>query len=350
MYPMPIRVLHISHHVGCMRDHAYVYQTLGFDYEFWKFYNDLFKISKEVADRVWSEKKDYFNSFDYIVTSDTAPLSRIFMENRAELRAKVVVWICNRFDYNMEWDPTFYTIFNQAAKDHRDQFRIVPYSQFEAIWCQLRGIAPIREVITPIGINPVELDAKIDSLQMFKDKYIHDSNSKETFTDVSELSDKIFIPIYGNDNHFFPMKQILETSGIPCYNGGYNHSSDLKQCKGFVTFPEQYSKLITFETIQNEVIVFLPSEEFLVRLHPTRNNAYNYWFNSPVGTLNAQTVQLCEWYRFKECRIYFDSIEDLIMKIKGLTPEIVAEKRKWCRYYGVQIERENMEKWARAFS
>jgi len=332
-----------------MRDHIHVYEKLGFEYEFWKFYNDLFKISKEVADRVWLEKKDYFNSFDFIVTSDTAPLSRIFMENIPELKPKVVVWICNRFDYNMEWDPSFYNIFNDVAKNHTDKFKIVPYSQFEAIWCHVRGIAPICNVITPTGINPIELDDKIDCLQTFKDKYILDSNSKERFNDVSELTGKMFIPIYGNDNHYYKMKEILEGSGIPCYNGGYNHSVDLKHCKGFVTFPEQYSKLITFETIQNEIIVFLPSEEFLIKLHPTRNNDYNYWFNSPVGHLNDRLVQLCEWYRFKECRIYFDSIEDLMNKIKNLTPEIVEEKKKWCRHYGALLNSENLEKWREVF-
>lgn len=345
----PIKLLHISHHVGCMRDKAYVYDKLGFDYSFWKFHNDLFKISKEVADSVWNEKKDYFNSFDYIVTSDTAPLSRIFMENIAELKPKVVVWICNRFDYNMERDPTYYEIFNRVASSHKEQFKIVPYSDFESIWCRLHNISPIHSPITPIGRNPIELDDKIDCLQMFKDKYIKDPNSKEVFVDVAELTNKIFIPIYGNDNKFLPMKEILEKHGVSCYNGGYNHPHDLKICKGLVTFPEQYSKLITFETIQNQVIVFLPSKNFLISLHPMANNGVRYWFNSPVGNLNDELISLCEWYRYENCRIYFDSLDDLLNKIINLTPEIVEEKREWCRIYGEQIERENMEKWRTLF-
>lgn len=349
-----MKLLHISHHVGCMRDHAYVYDKLGFEYEFWKFYNGLFKITKEVADRIWNEKKDHFNSFDYIVTSDTAPLSRIFMENIAELKPKVVVWICNRFDYDMETDRSFYEIFNKIAIEHKDKFKIVPYSDFEARWCQFHKIdkTNILPTITPIGIQKKELDNKIDSLDKFKEKYVDDDNSKEHYKDPTELVDKMFIPIYCNDNKFFPLKHMFQHFDIPCFNGGYEHPSDLKNCKGLVTFPDAFSKLIVFETIQNEVIVFLPSPAFLIQLHPLKNNVTGtaYWFNSPIGLLDYNTIQFCEWYKYENCRIYFDSIDDLIHKIKTLTPEIIEEKKKWCRIYGEILDMSNVEKWRNVFS
>jgi hypothetical protein len=79
------------------------------------------------------------------------------------------------------------------------------------------------------------------------------------------------------------------------------------------------------------------------------NNGHRYWFNSPVGNLNSELVSLCEWYRYENCRIYFDSLDDLLDKINNLTPEIVEEKRKWCRIYGEQIKQENLAKWGRIF-
>jgi hypothetical protein len=94
----------------------------------------------------------------------------------------------------------------------------------------------------------------------------------------------------------------------------------------------------------------LPSEEYLIKLHPTSNNNVRYWFNCPLGHLNEQSVKLCEWYRYKECRIYFDSIEDLINKIKTLTPEIIEEKRKWCRKYAKEIEELNIASWQKIFT
>ena len=117
-----------------MRDHAYIYNKLGFEFEFWKFPKGLFYITRDIANTIWNERKDYFNKFDYIVTSDTAPLSRIFMENIQELKPNIIVWICNRFDYNMERDMSFYQIFNKIANENKDKFKIIPYSDFEKVW------------------------------------------------------------------------------------------------------------------------------------------------------------------------------------------------------------------------
>ena len=340
-----MKILHISHHIGCMRDHAYIYNKLGFEFEFWKFPKGLFYITKDIANSIWNERKDYFNKFDYIVTSDTAPLSRIFMENIQELKPIIIVWICNRFDYNMERDMSFYQIFNKIANENKDKFKIIPYSDFEKVWCNVRGIKDILNTITPIGINPIELDYKIDCLNDLQNSYTEDPNAKNSYKNTTELEGKIFIPIYGNDNLFYNLKEILTSNNIEVFNGGYKHSTDLKFCKGLVTFPDAFSKLITFETIQNEVIVFLPSVEYLIKLHPTNNNNTKYWFNCPIGYLNTDLIKYCEWYRYENCRIYFDSIEDLITKIKNLTDEVIEEKRKWCRIYGAEIESTNMNLW-----
>jgi hypothetical protein len=343
-----MKILHISHHIGCMRDHAYIYETLGFEYTFWKFYDHVFNITKDIANNIWNEKKDYFNNFDYIVTSDTAPLSRIFMENINELKPKIIVWICNRFDYSMERDYSFYEIFRNISNNNKEQFRIIPYSDFEKLWCYIKQVNTLN-TITPIGINLNHLDTKIDGILNLQKGYINDNNAKSKYSNNTELKNKIFVPIYGNDNVFFNLKDIFSNANIDCFNGGYSSSADLKECIGMVHFPDAFSKLITFETIQNEVIVFLPSEEFLIQLHPTKNNGHNYWFNCPVGFLNNELIKYCEWYRYKNCRIYFDSIDDLIHKIKTLTPEIIEEKRKWCRIYGNEIMENNMQQWKQIF-
>jgi hypothetical protein len=332
-----------------MRDHAYIYNKLGFEFEFWKFPKGLFKITKEVAEKIWNERKDYFNQFDWIVTSDTAPLSRIFMEHIHVLKPKIVVWICNRFDYAMESDICFYELFNKISIANKEQFKIIPYSDFEGIWCNVKGISHTLPTITPIGIQKKELDYAIDGLQELKSSYTKDSNAKHYYENPEELKNKIFIPIYGNDNIFYSLKNICEENDILYFNGGYKHPEDLRLCKALVTFPDAFSKLITFETIQNEVIVFLPSEEFIIQLNPTTQNGFHYWFNCPFGNLNKELIKHCEWYRFKECRIYFDSIEDMVDKIKNLTPETIEEKRKWCRIYGKQIEEENFKKWSELF-
>lgn len=339
-----MKLLHISHHVGCMRDHAYVYDKLGFSYEFWKFPKGVFKITKDVANSTWKTKKDYFNSFDVIVTSDTAPLSRIFMENADELTPHIIVWVCNRFDYSMESDPSFYDIFSKMAV--HDKFTVVPYSDFEQIWCSHKGITGLYKVITPIGVNPRHLDDKIDSLPELKAQYIDDPNSKTTYI-PGALSGKIAVSIYSNDNTFFNVKDILESHNIPVFNGGYSHPEDLRESIGLVTFPDAFSKLSAFETIQNGVLVFLPSMNFMHSLVRTPG----YWFNCPGRFCppNSELLRMCEFYRYEKCRIYFDSIEDLVVKIKTLTPDIIAEKKHWCGVYGNSIEATEMAKWRSLF-
>jgi len=344
-----MKILHISHHVGCMRDHAYIYNQLNADFTFWKFTKGVFYITKELADSLWIEKKDYFNTFDFVVTSDTAPLSRIIMEHIDEFKGTLVVWICNRFDYNMERDSSFYALFKRCSIENKEKVKIIPYSDFEGIWCGIKGIQSISQTITPIGINPRILDFKIDCLQELSDSYTDDTNSKEKYDSSNKLQGKIFIPIYGNDNIFYKLNDVLSRNNLQCFNGGYSHPEDLKNCLAFVTFPDAFSKLITFETIQNEVIVFLPSKKFLIQLHPTSNNGTSYWFNNPLGNLNKETIEFCEWYRYDKCRIYFDSIDDMVLKIKTLDEATINEKKHWCRTYGKEIEEKSMKAWKEIF-
>lgn len=330
-----------------MRDHANIYHKLGFDYEFWRV--DFYNVSKDFANYIWNEKKDYFNSFDYIVVSDTAPISRIFMENEKDVKSKVIVWICCRFDYDMEKDPSFYEIFKNISENN-DKFMFIPYNEFEKVWCNLRGVTKLYKTITPIGFNDMSIEHKIDKLEYLKNFYVNDSKAKETFSDAEELSGKIVVSIYFNDNVFFDLKHILETNDIRCFSGGYTHPSDLTKSRGLLCFPDAFSKLSTFETIQHEVIVFLPSKEFLIKLHRSTNNGKSYWFNCPIGYLDDNLIKMCEWYKFPECRVYFDSIEDMIYKIKNITQDTIDEKKRWCRKYAEEIEKECMNEWSIIFS
>jgi hypothetical protein len=105
---MTKQILHISHHIGCFRDQEYILNKLGFEVTNHKFYDGTFQITEEVANDFWKNHKDQLNDFDYILTSDTAPLSRIFLENQDEFTGKLVIWVCNRFDYRLQSERKFY--------------------------------------------------------------------------------------------------------------------------------------------------------------------------------------------------------------------------------------------------
>src|SRR4051812_31901260 len=93
-----MNVLHLSHHQGCFGELAYVASQLGFTIESME-YRDGYNISAEKANASWEANKERFNSFDVIITSDTAPLARIILQHMDEFKGRLVVWVCNRFDY-----------------------------------------------------------------------------------------------------------------------------------------------------------------------------------------------------------------------------------------------------------
>ena len=151
------KVLHLSHHYGCLKDHQYVCDKLGLDLtnklSIWNdiIKRDVYRITKEIADSTWKEHKDYFNSFDFIITSDTAPLSRIFLENLDEFEGQLIVWVCNRFNYEMHDDSAYHNLMSESVG--KDNVKIIPYTKFESMWAEAYKVKLTEEVIRPIGVS-----------------------------------------------------------------------------------------------------------------------------------------------------------------------------------------------------
>ena len=82
-----LKVLHISFHKGCQNDIEYIAKKLNFELTFMEYDDgisiglDKYNVTHEKATSSWNKHKDYYNSFDVIITSDTAPISRIFLQN-----------------------------------------------------------------------------------------------------------------------------------------------------------------------------------------------------------------------------------------------------------------------------
>ena len=310
---MTKEVLHISHHIGCFRDQHYVLNELGFEVTNHKFYDGQFKITKEIADTFWKDHKDQLNEFDYIVTSDTAPLSRIFLENQDEFESKLVIWVCNRFDYRMEDQTRFYELFSRAEQN--PNIKIVPYSFFEKVWCKEKGTDIMdREHIPPCGINLSSIEDSIPETAYFKEMY------GESF----ELPDaEVYVPIYHNDNIFFKMGVYLTGKGISVYNGGFRFIDQLKKYKAFITMPDAFSKFLCFELIHAKVPVLLPSKDFFYELSKRPNYFFNIWGSGGANLLQKDWIDWCEWYdpNLSGCRFYFNSFEEIPDILKSIDKE-----------------------------
>src|SRR5271154_4177159 len=105
-----LKVLHLSFHKGCSKDFEYIAQQLDLDLSSLFIQEQpsrwldgktvgsaIYSIGHDRAAAIWEKHKNYFDQFDVIITSDTAPLARIFLQNKWS--KPLIIWICNRFDY-----------------------------------------------------------------------------------------------------------------------------------------------------------------------------------------------------------------------------------------------------------
>lgn len=331
---MTKEVLHISHHIGCFRDQEFILNKLGFQVTNHKFYDDIFQITEQISNDFWKNHKDQLNSFDYILTSDTASLSRIFLENQDEFTSKLVIWICNRFDYRMETEKKFYKLFSKAEQNSR--IKIVPYSYFEKVWCYQKGIDLMNhQYIKPCGINFKNNESNVPETEYFNQMY-----GKKT--DLPDAD--VIIPIYHNDNIFFKIGEFLSEKNIKVYNGGFKTIEQLKKYKAFVTMPDAFSKFLCFELIHAGIPAILPSKDFLFELSKRPNYFFNIWGSGGADLLEKEWIDWCEWYdpELVNCRFYYDSFDEIPSIIKSIDKESMVDDFERCSKY---IEKNALTLW-----
>lgn len=335
----PLKVLHLSFHRGCINDFEYVAQQLSLDLTSvfileqpsrWldgeTTGNAIYNIGHIRAEKIWNKHKDFFQQFDAIITSDIAPLSRIFLQNG--WKKPLIIWICNRFDYydgaSLDCrfpDPEYYELFRNAL--HQLNVTVVAYTSFEHFYAQQKNVYTGTLTIKPCAApNNIVKQSSIPNTV----------NKSETF----------FIPQYHNDTLFCDLEKICHNLGIPAYRGRYNGPGDLKDFKGIIHIPYAWSNLALFENLQNGMPYFIPSPKFLLEL----SKQPNFWFQSKE--VIRSMLPLSEWY-CQENRLsmtYFDSWEDLIKKIHATDFSALKKRIQICG----EIHRKNMlARWKSVF-
>lgn len=249
--PGPLRILHIGFHTGCIKDFNEVARELGLEVTNWYLLGDrprfdgfsmgnaVYNIGHRRAEQVWNLHKDYFDQFDVILTSDTAPLSRIFLQNG--WKKPLVIWICNRFDYcdpaslDCQFpDKEYYDLFQKAMT--MPNVKIISYTPVEYMWAASKGVQIGTETIKPVGSHETTY---------------RKGNQSSIPADIHK-SDTLFVPgIYMNDTQKNYFIEQCKSHKIPIYYGRYNGPYDLKDFKGVIYMPYQWSNLALFENIYN---------------------------------------------------------------------------------------------------
>jgi hypothetical protein len=323
------KVLHLSHHYGCLKDHQYICHNLGIHlesvYSHWDTVipKGCYRLSSSQANEIWNNNENHFKDFDYIITSDTAPLSRIILQNIDKFSGKLIVWICNRFDYNLEWDSSYYELIKKYS--NHDKVKLVPYTEFERIWMNKFGIDTKYETIRPIGL-------------VISDKLSKDEEYSIGFDGNYEMDlsgGDVLVSRYHNDNIFQNSKQICESFGLTARHAKYRGSVELEKLSNlyhcFLMFPDAYSKFTTFELMQLKMPVILPSENLLLSLYKKPN----YFFSTGI---TPDTVKYCEWYNeyYENFAVYFEDLEgigDAVKMVKDNKEEIISIMEKYAKIH-----------------
>jgi len=328
-----MKVLHISFHQGCQNDIKYICEKLGIDLTFKEFDDGVTKtcakynIGRERAQRCWDLYKDYFNTFDAVITSDTAPISRVFLQN--DFQKRLIIWVCNRFDYcdtaslDCDFPDEEYYNFIRSAKN-RINTVIAGYTPFENYYAKYIRNCDIGDLtIKPIGMV---------------------SNIYKEFTETNKdnKSHQFFVPPYHNDTIMIKLNEKLNELGIPNYNGRYNGPLDLAGYKGIIHIPYAWSNLALFENWQLGLIYFIPTKRFFIELA----NERNFFWSPPY---REEVLELSEWYNPNHTLLFvqFDSWEDLKEKVKTTNYEYKRKRiKRWLEIH----EDDQLLQWKEALS
>jgi hypothetical protein len=294
-------VLHVSHHQGCRDDLDYVGASLGLTLDHYE-YRGGYNLSAERADAAWRAERDRFLAYDVIVTSDTAPLSRIFLRN--EWRGGLVIWICNRFDYCDQAtndcgfpDADFYNLFASALVRRRTV--VASYTAFEHHYARDRGIPLGTLTVKPLGVRPARAFTSLVPADL----------DRET---------TCFIPRYHNDVAC-RLDERCRDLGIAAFHGRYGGPFDLRGFKAIVHVPYAWSNFALFENLQSGLPYLIPSRRLIMELA-----ASTEFFWSPP--FSRDRLELSEWYApdHRALFSFFDSWHDLQALAAG---DLAAQRR-----------------------
>lgn len=338
-----LKVLHLTFHKGCLQEFNGVAQALNLDLETWYIPelpgtfldgvsrgNVLYNMGHERAENIWNRHKAVFAQFDAILTSDTASLARIFLQNG--FQKPLIIWICNRFDYSDQAsidcdfpDQEFYDLFAKACA--QPNVTVIAYTAFEHYYAQKRGLDTGSLLITPC--NPFKASSEVTS---------------SAIASKIDKASTFFLPPYHNERIFMNLSQFCEELGIPTYCGRYQRAMDLKDFKGIIHLPYSWSNLAFFENIALGIPYFIPSIDFFKKL--AKQN--NYFHPNLATLLQDQLFELSEWYKpeRKEIIIYFDSWEDLKRKVNETDYEVQRQK---IQEYAAEYRLKTLKQWKDVF-
>jgi hypothetical protein len=327
-----MKILHLTFHKGCELELEYAFKTLGHEITAMRFddgetepfgtpyvQSKMYEITHDRAQKSWEKYRDFYYSFDAIVTSDTCPVSRTFLQNNWE--KPLLIWVCNRFDYAISpenLDPEYYHLLRDIP--NRPNVRIFGYTQVENLYAkQIKNVDIGELVIKPIGKN------------------VFSENFTKTYDDGNET---FFVPMHHNETKLMNLSEKSTAIGFHNECKHFDHASELLKYKGIISIPHAWSTITFFEIMQLGIVTFIPTHRFLLELFKTGD----WWFQPPFHISYPDSIIYSESYcpEHSELFVFFDSWIDLVGKINTIDFE---EKTRTILAFARNHEREMMARW-----
>jgi len=290
-----MKILHITFHQGCCNAIKSVLDMPNIELETQIVTSGqdgyYYNMTSERALNAWNLHKDFYNQFDVIITSDTAPLARIFIEGG--FKGKIIVWISNRFDYFDSKDKCGF-----PDEDYYDLLRnrgintfLVATCQFESFYASKKWIA-VDDVINPAS-KPYFVNNKVG----------------------------FYVPTYSNDT-LLSLFNICRKNGFSdVATGRYKDRDSLAHFKAVIHLPYTWNSIALWDALSCGVAYYIPSEEFILKLLKTEG----YWFQNMNYCWDY--LHLCEFYKNHKFVKYFNSFEEL-REIEINSEEIYEEAER----------------------
>ena len=324
-----MKLLHVTLHTGTDAEVRYAFNKLGHQIETLEFSDgkttgdERYRIIHSRAQDFWDKYKTYIDTFDGIITSDTCPTSRAFLQNNYS--KLLIIWVCNRFDYYMfpeSNDDEFYELLRTIPQ--RNNVFIIGNTMIENYHSTKRNVDIGNLVIKPIGKN------------------YNPDNLTKVYTDNNEYSNKFYIPPYYNETVYMNLSTHLTNIGINNYCGRFKDHAELVQYKAIITIPYAWSTIAYFERLQLGMVQFIPSIQFLIELYKKGN----FIFQPPFDVNKPELLKLSEWYADvnADLVVFFDSWSDLMDKVNTTNYEL---KTYVILKYAHNLEMDSLNNWQR---
>jgi len=274
-------VLHISFHDGTKNDFLSVSERLGIRGVVTVPIDPLtglqiqFSVTKQIGETYWSFHKNYLESFDAIVISDTTPLCRLILEGD-RYKKPIIILVSNRFDFGLEENQEYLDLIKNATTMPNVYFVI--NNPYESYYVMKRyGFSFPSCLIRPTGLLS----------SFYADLIDH--------TPASVVKNETFF-MTRYDKEF--VKKVTKL-GIPVWSPSeveYGGPRVIAEFKAVIHIPYQVATMGMWENLGMGVIYFIPTPEFRRIL---REDNYN--------------SRYMDWYveENKELFIYFSSWNEL---------------------------------------